>query len=222
MKSFITIVFLLPTVLFSQTEWGNWLMYFGTNKVSDNWSIHSEVQYRNHTVSPTNVEQLLLRTGVNYHLKSGNAMVTAGYGYVANHEFESPQKNAEVNEHRIFEQFIINNYVGRVKFEHRYRVEQRWVNSVYKNRFRYRLMLFIPLNKPVIEKGAFFLGLYDEVFLNTRATFFDRNRLYGALGYQFSKSTSLQIGVLQQQVSTAGKFHLQFGLTFNPDLTKKK
>lgn len=222
MKSLITIILLLPATLFSQTEWGNWLMYFGTNKVSDNWSIHSEVQYRNHTVAPTNVEQLLLRTGVNYHFKSGNAMATAGYGYVANHEFESPQKNAEVNEHRIFEQFILNNYAGRVKFEHRYRVEQRWVNSVYKNRFRYRLMLFIPLNKPVIEKGSLFLGLYDEVFLNTRATFFDRNRLYGALGYQFSKATSLQIGVLQQQVSTAGKFHLQFGLTFNPNLTKKK
>ncbi|NOQ75023.1 MAG: DUF2490 domain-containing protein [Crocinitomix sp.] len=218
---FLTLIF-IPFSLFSQDEMGNWLMYFGTNKVSQNWSIHSEIQYRNHTIAPTNVEQLLLRTGVNYHLKSNNAIVTAGYGYVANHVYESPQKNAEVNEHRIFEQFILNNYVGRVKFEHRYRIEQRWVDSDYKNRFRYRLMLFIPLNKPKIEKGTIFLGLYDEVFLNTKATFFDRNRLYAAVGYQFSKSTSLQIGVLQQQLSTNGKFHLQFGLTFNPNLMNKK
>ncbi len=221
MKLFLIIILFAPISLFSQDEMGNWLMYFGTNKVSQDWSIHSEVQYRNHTIAPTNVDQLLLRTGVNYHINK-NAIVTAGYGYVANHVYESAQTNAEVNEHRIFEQFILNNYVGRVKFEHRYRIEQRWVNSDYKNRFRYRLMLFVPLNKPKIEKGTVFLGLYDEVFLNTKSTFFDRNRLYGAVGYQFSKSTSLQIGVLQQQVSTAGKFHLQFGLTFNPDFTAKK
>lgn len=220
MKAVLILLFFMPVSLFSQDEIGDWLMYFGTNKVSKDWSVHSEIQYRNHTLAPTNVEQLLLRTGLNYHLNK-NAVLTGGYGYVASHEYESSQKGAEVNEHRIFEQFILNNYVGRVKFEHRYRVEQRWVNTVYKNRFRYRLMLFIPLNKPVIEKGSVFLGLYDEVFLNTRAIFFDRNRLYGALGYQFSKSTSLQIGLLHQQVSNSGKFNLQIGLTFNPNLMGK-
>ena len=48
--------------LTAQNDTGNWLMYFGTNKISDKFSIHSEAQYRNHTISPTNIEQLLLRT----------------------------------------------------------------------------------------------------------------------------------------------------------------
>jgi len=60
---------------FSQQETGNWLMYFGTNKISEKFSIHSEAQYRNHTISPTNTEQLLLRTGLNYHFKP-NASAT--------------------------------------------------------------------------------------------------------------------------------------------------
>lgn len=201
-------------------DYGNWLMYFGTNKVSDQFSIHSEIQYRNHTVAPVNPEQLLLRTGVNYHI-NGNAIATLGYGYIAGFEFESEQKEAEVVEHRVFEQFISTSFVGRVKLEHRYRLEQRWVNSTYRNRFRYRLMLFVPLNKPKMEKGTLFLGLYDEVFLNDRPNFFDRNRLYAALGYQFNKATSLQIGLLNQQVSSFSKPHLQIGLTFNPDLRKK-
>lgn len=219
MRAFLLLIVLTPVSLMAQNDqWGNWLMYFGANKVSDKISIHTEVQFRNHTIIPTNTEQLLLRTGINYHIND-HSIATGGYAFVASHDFESPQKEAESTEHRIFEQFILTNTVGRVKFEHRYRLEQRWVNSNYRNRFRYRLMLFIPLNKSKMEPGALFVGLYDEIFMNAKATFFDRNRLYGALGYQFNKATNLQVGVMQQQVGSAGKRYLQFGLTFNPDFT---
>jgi hypothetical protein len=217
----ILVILQLSAPLFAQEDLGNWLMYFGQNKVSEKLSIHTEVQYRNHTVAPVNIEQLLLRTGVNYHISS-NAFATGGYGYVASHVYDSEQTNPESEEHRIWQQFILTNLVGKVKFEHRYRVEQRWVNKVYKDRLRYRLMLFLPLNKPKIEPGAVFLGLYDEVFMNTKATFFDRNRLYGCFGYQFSKTTGVQVGLLHQQVGNSGKLYLQFAVAFNPDLRKEK
>jgi len=195
-------------------------MYFGTNRLSDDLSIHSEVQYRNHTLAPVNIEQLLLRTGLNYHLTK-NATLTAGYGYIASHDFESEQTESESNEHRLFQQFILTNKVSRLKFEHRYRLEQRWVNDNYKNRIRYRLMVFLPLNKPTIEKGTVFLGVYDEIFVNTKGTFFDRNRLYAALGYQFSKTTQMQVGYLRQRVNDFGKNYLQVGMVYNPDFRKE-
>ena len=211
----------MPVSLLAQEEkTGNWLMYFGMNKISDKFSIHTEVQYRNHTIAPNNVEQLLLRTGLNYHL-SNKAFVTAGYAYIPSYVFESEQKNPEVTEHRIWQQFILMNNIGRVKFEHRYRIEQRWVNDDYRNRFRYRLMLFVPINKPTIEKGSLFVGLYDEVFVNAKNVFFDRNRLYGALGYQFHKTTSAQVGMLYQRVNDFGKWYLQFAVVFNPDFRTK-
>jgi len=203
-----------------QGETGNWLMYFGMNRVSDKFSIHTEVQYRNHTLAPVNIEQLLLRTGLNYHF-SDKAFATAGYAYISGYQFESTQKTPEVEEHRIWQQFILTNKLGRVKFEHRYRVEQRWVNNDYLNRFRYRLMLFIPLNNPQIEQGTVFLGIYDEIFINGQEQYFDRNRLFGALGYQFNKSTNLQVGVLHQQDKDVGKYYLQFAIFFNPDLRKQ-
>ncbi len=211
---------LFPFITFSQQDkTGNWIMYFGTNKVSEKFSIHTEVQYRNHTLTPNNTEQLLLRTGLNYHF-SDKAFVTAGYAYIPSYIFDSEQKSPETEEHRIWQQFILTNKIGRVKFEHRYRIEQRWVNQDYKNRFRYRLMLFIPLNKPKIEAKTLFLGLYDEIFVNDKNTFFDRNRLYGALGYQFNKTTSVQTGMMHQQVSGFGKWYLQFALVFNTDFRK--
>jgi hypothetical protein len=204
-----------------QDEWGNWIMYFGTNKVADDWSIHSEVQYRNHTVAPINIEQLLLRTGVNYHI-SKKAVVTVGYGYITGYDYKSSQKSPESRENRLFQQLILTNKVSRLKFEHRYRLEQRWVNDDFKNRIRYRLMVFLPLNNPTITKGTFFIGVYDEIFVNTTKTFFDRNRLYTSLGYQINKMAQVQVGYLYQRVNNFGKSYLQVGLVFNTDFRKKK
>ncbi len=222
-KIYIGLVLLLCSFSLSaqtgENETGNWLMYFGLNRISQDWSIHSEVQYRNHEIAPNTIEQLLLRTGLNYHLTK-TSMLTAGYAYIASHDFESEQTKPESTEHRIWQQLIMTNQVKRIKFEHRYRIEQRWVNDDYRNRLRYRLMAFIPLNKPVIESGAFFLGIYNEIFVNTKQTFFDRNRLYGAVGYQFTPSTQLQLGLLHQRVNSFGKYYLQFGLSFNPDFRK--
>lgn len=220
-RSSLILIFCLlsPFITLSQQdEWGNWLMYFGLNRISDQWSIHSEIQFRNHEFAPVpdNIEQLLIRTGANYHF-ADNAFATGGYAYVASHDYESDQSHPESEEHRIWEQFILINHVGRVKFEHRYRIEQRWVNKVYKNRLRYRLMLFIPINNKKIEPKTWLLGLYDEIFLNTEKEFFDRNRLYGALGYQFNKSVQVQSGVLHQRIDPYGKWYLQFALLFNPD-----
>jgi len=219
-KYLFLVLLFLSVSTFSQEETGNWLMYFGTNKVSDKFSIHTEIQYRSHTLTPNNIEQLLLRTGFNYHF-SNKAFVTAGYAYITSYVFESEQKSPEAKEHRIWQQFILTNNIGRVKFEHRYRIEQRWVNQDYKGRFRYRIMLFIPLNKPKIEKGSLFLGLYDEIFINTKDPYFDRNRLYGALGYQVNKLTNVQAGMMHQQLTDIGKWYFQLALVFNTDLRKK-
>ena len=223
MKNIIlAIVFLsIPFTSFSQDDTGNWIMYFGSNKISEKFSIHSEIQYRNHTIAPVNIDQLLLRTGLNYHF-APNAFATAGYAYISNHVFESERSSPEVEEHRIWQQLITNNYLGRVKFEHRYRLEERFVEDDFKTRFRYRLMLFIPISKPKIEEKTWFVGLYDEIFINGEEELFDRNRLYGGIGYQVNKNLNLQTGLLYQRVRTTGKAFLQFGVVFNTDLRKQE
>jgi long-subunit fatty acid transport protein len=209
------------SILFAQeNEFGNWLMYFGTNKLSDNWSIHSEVQYRNHTIEPVNIEQLLFLTGLNYHVNK-NASVTIGYGYTASHDFKSEHKEPVTKENQIFQQLTLKNQFSRLRFEHRYRFEQRWINDDFRTRIRYRLMLFVPLNNSTITTGTFFLGIHDEILMNLEKVFYDRNRVYGALGYQFNKETQLQLGYMYQRANDFGKSYLQVGLTFNPDFTKE-
>lgn len=204
-----------------EDRFGQWTMYFGQNRVSDKMSVHTEFQFRSHVISGFNAEQLMIRTGLNYHFQ-GNAFATAGYAFIPSYVYDSPQSKPEVKEHRIWQQLITTQHLGRVKFEHRYRIEQRWVNDNYRNRFRYRLMAFCPLNKETIEPGAVFLSAYDEIFVNAEKTFFDRNRLYAALGYQLNKESNVQLGWLRQALNNSGKYYLQITMIYNPDLRKQE
>lgn len=207
-------------VVAQEDQLGNWIMYFGQNRIHDKWSIHSEVQYRNHTVAP-NIEQLLLRTGLRHHFTK-NFAALIGYGFIPSYDLDAGIGNPRTKEHRIYQEFIITQVIGRLNFEHRYRIEQRWVEKDYRSRFRYRLFFTIPLNHATMEDKTVFLAFYDELFVNGKKTFFDRNRLYGALGYRFNSKTNVQFGLLNQQVNDFDKWYLQFAVIFNPDLRKSK
>jgi hypothetical protein len=99
---------------------------------------------------------------------------------------------------------------------HRYRLEQRFIGETerdidgtikvkerrYENRFRYLFRANIPFNGDRIEKGDWYLGLYDEFFINfggnVGANVFDQNRAYAALGYNMGTLGNLEIGYMQQ------------------------
>lgn len=201
-------------------EIGNWIMYFGTARISERLSIHSEIQWRNHNITP-NIEQLLLRGGLNYHIDN-NFIITGGYGYISTHPYEKEIITKLSDEHRIFQQLIIRNSISRLFFEHRYRYEQRWItndfSSDFRQRARYRFLVNIALNDRVIQPGSLYLSIYDEVFLNLhKGEVFDRNRLFAALGYQLSTATGIQVGYLRQTVPAFGKNYLQLALFYNPD-----
>ena len=44
----------------------------------------------------------------------------------------------------------------------------------------------------------YYLSAYNEVFLNTEAAIFDRNRVYGSLGYQVSNELRFEVGYMNQ------------------------
>jgi hypothetical protein len=197
-------------------------MLFNQTRLHDKWSLHAEAQYRSYEIAP-NIEQLLLRTGVNYHINN-SAFATVGYANISNYAFDKDQLDGvQVSENRLWQQFLMRNSIGRFFFEHRYRLEQRWLhsnnNTRYLNRVRYLVRMNVPLNKKQIEKKTFFLTFYDEAFLHLTSTPFDRNRLYGALGYQVTPNCNIQVGYLAQTVATT-KHYLQTGVVYNIDLRK--
>jgi hypothetical protein len=218
---------LLNASSFSQSPHGttgNWFMFFNQTRVGEKWSIHAEAQYRSFNIFP-NTEQLLLRTGINYHINN-TAFASMGYANVTNYAFDKEQTpGVVVSENRLWQQFFMRNSIGRCFFEHRYRLEQRWLlsnnNTRYHDRIRYLLRLTLPINKKVIEKNALFLSFYDEIFIHFSSTPFDRNRLYGAIGFQFNSNANIQIGYLAQTANIITKPYLQAALFYNFDLRKK-
>lgn len=208
---------LLPFQFFAQ-EVGSWWMYYGLNRIHNNWSIWTEAQYRSHDHGQ-NIEQLLLRTALNYHL-SKNSLFALGYGYVATYELETDIKSPTTEEGRIFEQYIHKHIIPHIQFEHRLRLEQRWLQGIYLNRIRYRLFLSVPINKKYMELDTWFIGIYDEIFLNTIEEYFDRNRLYLALGYQIDEYINIQSGMMNQFTKNGDKWYFQLALTWNTDFRK--
>ncbi|NKI32714.1 DUF2490 domain-containing protein [Croceivirga thetidis] len=227
MKRLLYVFLLLGTTLIAQQpgeeENGIWYMYFGMNKISEKFSIHTEAQFRYYETS-ANFNQLLLRTGLNYHINP-NAIATLGYAYIdTDPSFDSNETLVnDIGENRIFQQFILKNKVWEFLFEHRYRLEQRFIkvedeNSPFfddrtEHRARYRIQMTLPLT------DTFFLNFYDELFINLQDNLFGQNRLYGAVGVNLTDNSSLQFGWLRNQFSNTVFNRFQIAFFYNPDLS---
>ena len=202
----LVFMFLLPFSSKAQdSNLGNWLIYIGNKKLNSKWNIHNEIQYRNYNAIG-DLEQLLLRTGIGYNLTENNNNILLGYGYILSENYiDDSDAKVSVNEHRIFQQFTTKQLLWKVKLSHRYRFEQRFVESDFKMRFRYFLGLNIPLQYKEGGKNPLYLSAYNEIFLNTESSIFDRNRVYGALGYKFSDQLKLELGYMNQFFETSSR-----------------
>ena len=224
-KYYFTAIFIigLHTAQFAQkSDVGNWFMYFGNQKINDKWSFWNEVQYRNYNFAG-DLEQLLLRTAIGYTLSDNNSTVHLGYGFIRSEPYISGTNNKKVvNENRIYQQFMTKQQVGRVFLTHRYRFEQRFIEDVFKLRLRYFLSAQIPLNNATLMPKTVYLSAYNELFANMKSSIFDRDRLYGGLGYVINPTLRLEIGFLQQFYEKSNRPQFQFLLFNNYPFPNKK
>lgn len=198
---------------------GAWYVYFGTNTISDRFSIHTELQYNVYEVA-SNFEQFWAITALNYHLNE-RTVLSAGYGYFeGDPTFLDTPGEENTTEHRLFEQFILRNQLGKLNIQHRYRIEHRFISTpmdhITRQRFRYRLQLTYPLSE------KWFVNAFDEIFLDFAEPVFNQNRLYGALGYKIGKGIKLQAGYMKIHFPGINFDRLQLVLTINTDLRKKQ
>jgi hypothetical protein len=184
-----------------------WFMYFGDHPVKGRWEAHVEGQWRRHDVV-NNWQQLLLRPGVNYQINE-QLTLTGGYAFIETHRYGGYAAPFNTIEHRIWQQALVLQRGGRVRLQHRFRPEQRWIRPSgnnwdneqwrYQNRFRYLGKATVPL------QGRWFGAFYDEIFLNIApnigARVFDQNRAYAAVGRRLGRHSSVEVGYLHQLVA---------------------
>lgn len=186
------------TAAAQQKNLGTWHVVNAQYNINKKWFVWGELQTRS---------QKFMNSFFYYETKGGAGMylgkdfsLLAGAGryatYSNNGDFKTPFANQEF---RLWQQLNMNNYLHRVKFEHRYRMEQRWLtNGGYRNRYRYRLNAFLPLNNSKVTAKTIFLNAHDEIFLTNKKPHFERNRLFVGAGYVTNKSTTVMAGYMHQ------------------------
>ncbi|TWR30550.1 DUF2490 domain-containing protein [Mucilaginibacter pallidiroseus] len=200
-KAALTIIFTisLSTVLKAQNyKTGTWGIATITlpGDSAHHWGGYIELQARANEIA-NQFFYYETKGGVSYDIAK-NYIALIGTGRYVTKDFTNLEAPPTVQEFRLWEQFTINSFLDRLKLEHRYRAEQRWLNGIYRNRFRYRLNVVVPLNHKKVEAKTYFISVFDELFFNNKAPHFERNRFSAAFGYQFDKSLSVQAGYLDQ------------------------
>ncbi len=227
MKKIITLLVLVFSFsAYSQTsenDTGTWYMYFYDHQFKGSqFGIQGDFQYRNWNFIG-DLEQLLLRSGITYRPKETNVKLTLGYGHITSGVIGD--SNDTSTESRIYQEAFLPHKIGkRLLFAHRFRYEQRFVeNQDFRTRYRYNLFLNVPLNKPTMEKDAFHLALYNELFINGQTDIgdnrevqlFDRNRTYLGVGYVIRSGLRVQLGWMNQKLVSRAKAQWQFSLHHN-------
>ena len=204
----ITIANLLfcSSSLAQNSDFGNWLMYLGNKQINTKWNWHNEVQYRDYNAIG-DLEQLLLRTGIGLNLTENNNNLLLGYGFIHSQNYQdNTDDKIDINEHRIFQQFITRQSIARIKVQHRYRFEQRWIEDAdIRLRFRYFLSINIPINNRDIIDKTWYGSIYNEIFINNDRVIFDRNRLYFGIGYRLNKVARFEIGYMNQFLNNTSR-----------------
>ncbi len=228
MKKTVTIVLAFTLILtgfdgsaqIEEDKTGAWYMYFWSADIKKSrFGFQGDIQYRNWNIIG-DLEQLLLRGGFTYTTPKSDAKFTLGYAHITTGTYGNSRETTPEN--RIYQEALIPQKIGtRFYLVHRFRFEQRFVQDQnFRTRWRYNLFINVPLNKTDLTKGAVYIALYNELFINgerrintnTTVEIFDRNRLYGALGYSLLDNLRMQFGYMQQMTDNWTKGQIQLSL----------
>ena len=184
--------------IFSQAyELGSWSLINVKYNNSEKLSFFGEAQLRSLKFY-NHFHYYEFKGGINYKVqKNVTATLAAGtyQTYKEGGDFVLPKNNDEL---RIWPQVTLNQTIGLIRVEQRYRAEFRFTSNGYRNRFRYRLGCSYPFGKERNGYKPFQVNASNELFFTDVQPYFERNRLSFSLNYKPSKTTTLQIGYIHQ------------------------
>ena len=167
------------------------------------WWMEGQLRNRDCCSPDIALDQSLIRPGLGYAL-TDQSTVWLGYAHAWN---ELPD-NTDIQEDRIWEQYIWSGKTPLGNFTFRPRLEQRWQanGNDTSSRFRQFLKFSWPLS---LLPGTDFV-LWDEVFVNLYDTDWgprlqthqglDQNRGFVGIGYRFSPEIKTEIGYMNQYI----------------------
>ena len=183
-----------------------WTGYFNQIRFTERSGMWVDLQLRlNDYFSEKSVS--IARAGYTYFV-SDQLRLTAGYGYITH--FSRDSATPDVPESRPWQQVQWFDKKKNFSLAQYFRVEERFVREVSNNelsngfrfnwRFRYNFAMSIPLKGNGMSAGTPFIFLNEELLVNAGKNivnnYFDQNRLFAGIGYQFTAGLNAHVGYL--------------------------
>ena len=170
-----------------------------------------------------NLNQHLFRPYIHFQANPNVRFSLMPFGWIGSNRFKDGEPNAFFSELRIAPQVILTQQIGKLRVDHRFRYEFRWIglnqpvdeksfiyggdfsSIIHRQRIRYQLKGTLPLNKSKMEDNTLYAQAYDELMVGLgnnipNINIFDQNRVLIGLGYRFNKFYAVEAGFLQQVI----------------------
>lgn len=195
-----------------------WLGFFNQTRFTKHSGLWLDLHFRLTENFIQEKSLSIARVGYTYHV--GEAKITAGYAYATRYPHSANQPNEP--EHRGWQQvqwvdkkkgFTMMQWI-RLEERFRTKVENATLtdNYSFNYRARYNLALTLPLRGKQILAKTPFLFFNNEVHINfgkdININFFDQNRMFTGLGYQFTPHLNAHVGYMFvfQQLPAVSRF----------------
>lgn len=222
---YYSIVFLLfiGSVAYSQDSTYHhssaWFSLITDAKINDDFYGKAEVHLRRIDFA-ANWQQILVRPSLHYKL---NPVVdfALGYTFIRNFSYASYSTPIDKNENNIWQQVMLNHQSEKVKFKHRFRYEERFIDKVvqedgelmaegntYASRFRYRFTTSFPLLNTT-GKHPLSAQFFNEIWINLKdggilPEKLNQNWFYAGLALKINTKSSVGIGYLNDYLALSG------------------
>lgn len=186
-----------------------WFQYYNETKLNERWTLLPDASYRRRDGFSEH-SQFIVRAGLGYSIKP-NLRVSAGFAYSGFYT----QDTLNRVEYRPHQEILLRSSFKNIRINNRVRIEERFFNSLgnsnntFNVRFRYSLMVTIPIAKlsKTNPDSMFLLTVGDEIFINagkeTPTQTFDQNRFIVSPVFQLNKNLSISPVWNSQYASTA-------------------
>jgi hypothetical protein len=204
-----------------------WLGSYNKFRLTENMFWRAEFHYRTGGYEETpfigRMAQIYNRHALDY-IVSPDFYVSLGG--VLRLDFTPQPGNPEL-EHVIYEPRIWHEYMfvmrwARFNAYHRIRIEHRWSRTnaldsewIFRNRWRYKFFMKIPINKSYLGTGTIFLNPDVEILMQSGKSVVDSPmedlRIYPSVGYIASPSVTYTAGIMYTtgQSLNNGSFYRQ-------------
>jgi hypothetical protein len=199
-------------------ELGAWYIVASNSKLTERLSVQLQSQLRFFELA-SELQQFKIRTGVTYKAIDGLSFAV-GYAYFRNDFSYLSEEPPSFDEHRIVEDILLNHKVGKVKINHRLRLENRFIVQNGETDVRHWYRQMIKFTVPFAKQWSG--DVYNEIWLNLDEPIFAQNWLGGGVTYKINDLIKSRIGYQRIILEGPDFDRILIGITFTPDFSEKK